>query len=367
MTVGLEPSNTLSPAAGAPPSPAPVASPTSSPAAGSGPIQSLSDVRTVAERVRGWMRDNVMGRDDVIELVLVALFGDGHVLLEDYPGSGKTTLANALGRAIVDDAPNREGGSLPEFRRVQFTPDLLPSDVTGVMIFDVDSNQFHFRRGPVFSYVLLVDEINRTTPKVQSALLEAMAEKQVTVDNTSHKLDQLFFVIATQNPLDAVGTYPLPLAQLDRFLFKIKMKHIERDAELEVLRTWGHPREATNLPKASRSDLLASRRRVREAVFVAPALQEALVDIARTLRQDKRVLQGVSTRSLVLAVPALQTLAMLRGRDFVAPEDIEHLVVPLFQHRTELVPGVEDVGVVIRDCIKKPLDTLARATLRSPR
>ncbi|MFO0746378.1 MAG: AAA family ATPase [Myxococcota bacterium] len=356
MTVGLDNLNPLPPLADPAPAPLGAKSP--------GNVQSLSEVRTLAEIVRAWMRDNVMGRDDVIELVLVALFGDGHVLLEDYPGSGKTTLANALGRSIYDDQPARDGGSLPEFRRVQFTPDLLPSDVTGVMIFDVDTNQFHFRRGPVFSYVLLVDEINRTTPKVQSALLEAMAEKQVTVDNASHKLDQLFFVIATQNPLDAVGTYPLPLAQLDRFLFKIKMKHIERDAELEVLRTWGHPRDPTSLPKAARSDLLAARKLIRQNVFVAPAVQEALVDIARTLRQDKRVLQGVSTRSLVLSVPALQTLAMLRGRDFVAPEDIEHLAVPLFQHRTELVPGVEDVGIVIRDCMKKPMDTLARSTLR---
>jgi len=327
-------------------------------------VQSLSDVRALAERVRAWMRDNVMGRDDVIELVLVALLGDGHVLLEDYPGSGKTTLANALGRSIYDDAPHRPDEAMPEFRRVQFTPDLLPSDVTGTMVVDMTTNAFHFRRGPIFSYILLVDEINRTTPKVQSALLEAMAEKQVTVDNTSHKLDPLFFVIATQNPLDAVGTYPLPLAQLDRFLFKIKMEHIDRDAELEVLRTWGQPRDPTALPKVARSELLAARRLLRTTVFVAPAVQEALVDIARSLRQDKRVLQGVSTRSLVLAVPALQTLAMLRGRDFVAPEDIEHLVVPIFRHRMELVPGVEDVGLVIKDCIKKPMDTLARSTLR---
>jgi MoxR-like ATPase len=327
-------------------------------------VQSLADVRVCAEKVRAWMRDNVMGRDDVIELVLIALFGDGHVLLEDYPGSGKTTLANALGHSIVDDLPDRAGGALPEFRRVQFTPDLLPSDVTGVLMFDPEKNTFHFRHGPVFAYVLLVDEINRTTPKVQSALLEAMAEKQVTVDNTTHKLDPLFFVIATQNPLDAVGTYPLPLAQLDRFLFKIKMKHIERDAELEVLRTWGSPREKTSLPRVPRSEILAARRFLREAVTVSTAVHECLVDIARLLRKDKRVLQGVSTRSLVLAIPALQALAMLRGRDFVAPEDIEHLVLPLFSHRMELVPGVEDAGVVIRDCIRAPLDALAKNALR---
>lgn len=327
-------------------------------------ISSLADVRACAEKVRAWMRDNVMGRDDVIELVLIAMFGDGHVLLEDYPGSGKTTLANALGNSIRDDDPGRPGGALPEFRRVQFTPDLLPSDVTGVLMFDPESNNFHFRHGPVFAYILLVDEINRTTPKVQSALLEAMAEKQVTVDNTTHKLDPLFFVIATQNPLDAVGTYPLPLAQLDRFLFKIKMKHISRDAELEVLKTWGSPRAPTALPKVNRSEILAARRFLRETVYVATPIHECLVDIARVLRVDKRVLQGVSTRSLVLAIPALQSLAMLRGRDFVAPEDIEHLVIPLFSHRMELVPGVEDAGVVIKDAIRGPLEALAKKAMR---
>jgi len=329
-----------------------------------GDVSSLDDVRRCMESVRGWIRDNVMGRDDVIELVLVALFSGGHVLLEDYPGSGKTTLANALGNSIIDDAPDRAGGSLPEFRRIQFTPDLLPSDVTGVMIFDVDSNQFHFRRGPVFAYVLLVDEINRTTPKVQSALLEAMAERQVTVDNTTHKLDPLFFVIATQNPLDAVGTYPLPVAQLDRFLFKIQMKHIARAAELEVLRSWGSPREATSLPKVARSEVLAARSYLRNSVFVAPAIHECLVDIAHALRNDKRVLQGVSTRSLVLAIPALQALATLRGRDFVAPEDIEHLAIQLFMHRMELIPGVDDAKPVIRDCLKQPIETLSRNTFR---
>ena len=338
---------------------------TDAPVTAASGLASLSDVRLIAERVRAWMRDNVMGRDDVIELVLVALLGDGHVLLEDYPGSGKTTLANALGNAINDDHSAMEAEQrLPEFRRVQFTPDLLPSDVTGVMVFEPDTSTFHFRRGPVFAYILLVDEINRTTPKVQSALLEAMAEKQVTIDNATHKLDPLFFVIATQNPLDAVGTYPLPLAQLDRFLFKIKMRHISREAELEVLKTWGAPREATKLPKVARTEIIRARKLIRQIVFVSPAVHECLVDIARALRADKRVLQGVSTRSLVLAIPALQTLAMLRGRDFVAPEDIEHLVTPIFQHRMELVPGVEDVGQVIKEVIKQPLDTLAKNALR---
>jgi MoxR-like ATPase len=324
-------------------------------------ITNLEDVRAVAARIRDRIRDNVMGRDGVIELVLVALLADGHVLLEDYPGSGKTTLAKSLGQSIIDDLPDDE---IPDFRRIQFTPDLLPSDVTGVMIFDTQTSTFQFRRGPVFAYVVLVDEINRTSPKVQSALLEAMAEKQVTVDNVCHRLNELFFVMATQNPLDAIGTYPLPMAQLDRFLFKLVMKHIDRVSELEVLRTWGQPHVARDLPRVTRGDVVAARRYLRAAVAVSVSVHECLVDIAQRLRDDKRTRQGVSTRCLVQAIPALQTLAMLRGRDFVSSEDVEYLATPLFAHRLELAPGVQGVEGVIMDAVRQPLEALSRATLR---
>lgn len=325
-------------------------------------IDSLDGARRVADVLQRRMQHDVKGRDQVIELILVALFGDGHILLEDYPGSGKTTLAKALGHSIIDDLADDE---LPEFRRLQFTPDLLPSDVTGVMVFDVDSNTFHFRRGPVFAYVVLVDEINRTSPKVQAALLEAMAEKQVTVDNISHKMNEIFFVIATQNPLDSIGTYPLPLAQLDRFLFKIKMQHVNRAAELEVLATWGKPRDPCDLPRVTRGDIANARSVIRRTVAVSLPVHECLVDLAVALRKDQRVIQGVSTRALVLAIPALQTLACLRNRDFVAPDDIEHLAVPLFQHRLELAPGAETPEVVIREALRQPLEQLAQATLRN--
>lgn len=320
---------------------------------------SLEDVRSTAARLRARLKANVMGRDDIIELVLVALFADGHVLLEDYPGSGKTTLAKALGQSIVDDLAHDD---IADFRRIQFTPDLLPSDVTGVMVFDTSTNNFTFRRGPVFAYVLLVDEINRTSPKVQSALLEAMAEKQVTVDNISHRLDELFFVLATQNPLDTVGTYPLPMAQLDRFLFKLTMKHIDRASELEVLRTWGQPRVMPELPRVTRGEVVAGRRFLREHVSVATGVHECLVDIAHGLRDSKRTRQGVSTRSLVQAIPALQTLAMLRGRDYVSTDDLEYLAPPLFAHRLELAPGVQ-FEPLIKDVMRQPIEALSRATL----
>jgi MoxR-like ATPase len=305
----------------------------------------------------------IRGRDDVVELVLVALLADGHVLLEDYPGSGKTTLARALGNALEEG----DGASgVAAFRRIQFTPDLLPSDITGTNIFDVETSRFAFRHGPVFAHIVLADEINRTSPKVQAAMLEAMAEKQVTVDNHSHALDDLFFVIATQNPLDLAGTYPLPTPQLDRFLFKIEMKHIDRVSELEVLDQY--PRAslevARDYPGVSRAEILAARRQTRGAVHVAPIVKEALVDLARLLRSDSRVLQGASTRSLVLMLPALQARAVIHGRDFVAPEDIEALAPHVFKHRLECAPGVEDVDALISEATAVEIEKLARASLR---
>jgi MoxR-like ATPase len=280
--------------------------------------------------------------------------------LEDYPGSGKTTLAKALGDSIIDDRPDT---SLACFRRMQFTPDMLPSDITGVMVFDVNSNQFHFRRGPIFAYVVLVDEINRTSPKVQAALLESMAERQVTVDNVSHLLDDLFFVIATQNPLDSIGTYPLPVAQLDRFLFKIRMDHIARGDELEVLSSWGKPRSQCDLARVNRTDLVAATTTLRTQVVVSEKVHGCLVDIARALRADRRTAQGVSTRSIVQAIPALQALAAIRGRDFVAPEDIEYLAGPLFRHRVVVVPGTDAPEVVVADGLRQPLEALTRSTV----
>jgi MoxR-like ATPase len=335
-------------------------------------LTTLDEVRGVAARLRDRVRHDVIGRDDIIELVLISLFADGHVLLEDYPGSGKTTLAKALGHAFVEASPADEGAAggkgesdslgIATFRRVQFTPDLLPSDITGVTIFDTTTNLFSFRRGPVFASILLVDEINRTSPKVQSALLEAMAEKQVTVDNVSHRLDDLFFVMATQNPLDSVGTYPLPLAQLDRFLFKLTMKHIDAASELRVLEAWGRPRVAMELPKVHRSEVIAGRALLREKVAVSRAVQQCLVDIATALRDTTRTRQGVSTRSLVQAIPALQTRALLTGRDYVSSEDIEALAFPIFAHRMELMPGVQ-ADLLVKDALKGPIEKLSRSTL----
>jgi MoxR-like ATPase len=320
-------------------------------------------VRTL-EQVREHLRAAIVGRDEVLELVLVALSAGGHVLLEDYPGSGKTLLARALGESLVSLEP--EDGLQAPFRRIQFTPDLLPSDITGVSVFDPDRGSFDFRPGPVFAHVVLADEINRTSPKVQAALLEAMAERQVTVDNVTHPLREPFLVLATQNPLGLAGTFPLPAPQLDRFLFKIRMVPIERDAELEVVASFRqrlHHRPA-DAPRVAPADVLSARDAIERTVHVSPPVQSALVDLGRAVRDDARIAQGVSTRALVQAIPALQARAALHGRDYVSSDDLDALAVPLFAHRVALAPGATDPEAIVREAAREPLDALTRATLR---
>jgi MoxR-like ATPase len=317
----------------------------------------------VLQRLRARMSAQVLGRDEVIDLVLVALLSDGHVLLEDFPGSGKTTLAKSLGNSILDD---RADDHIAAFRRIQFTPDLLPSDVTGVSVFDAATQDFHFRHGPIFAHVVLADEINRTSPKVQAAMLEAMGEKQVTIDNTTHTLDDLFFVIATQNPLDLAGTYPLPVAQLDRFLFKIRMHHIDRESEMAVLESTRERRdtEREDLPRVTRSEILEGRRALDEGVAIHSTVKECLVDISRVIRDDTRVLQGNSTRSMVLMLPALQARAALQGRTYVSSDDVEALLPRVLEHRVELAPGIEELTSVLEDAMREPLERLARSTMQ---
>lgn len=325
------------------------------------PASDLHGARDVLGRLKGRLIHAVRGRDDVIDLLLVALMADGHVLLEDFPGSGKTTLAKALGESIT---PVESGQKLASFRRVQFTPDLLPSDITGVSIFTPETGGFVFQPGPLFAYVVLADEINRTSPKVQAAMLESMAEKQVTADNVTHPLDDLFFVIATQNPRDQVGTFPLPVAQLDRFLFKIVMAHIDRESELDVLRSYRERRSEPTQERVSRDEVLAARYAIDAQVHLAPEVKTCLVDIATSLRNSPKIAQGVSTRSLVLTLPALQAAALMNGRDHVLAEDVEWLAPHIFRHRVELAPGIDDAVAVIKECARGPLEQLNRGTLR---
>jgi MoxR-like ATPase len=326
-------------------------------------ITTLEGAKGVVDRLRSRLVKSVVGRDDVIDLVITALLADGHVLLEDFPGSGKTTLAKALGDCIVDDMPDDD---IVTIRRIQFTPDLLPGDVTGTTIFDPNTNRFFFRPGPIFAHIVLADEINRTSPKVQSALLEAMAEKQTTVDNRTRQLDAFFFVIATQNPLDLSGTFPLPAAQLDRFLFKIKMTHISREAELQLLTDLKNVTRGAgdDIPRVTRTEVLDARATLKEHVHIARPVHEALVDIAESTRNNDRAVQGVSTRALVLMLPALQARALAHGRDFVSSDDISALAPYVFAHRIELAPGSGAAEDVVAECCARPLESLSRKTLK---
>ena len=330
------------------------------------PITDLEGAFGVFHRIRQRLRAAVHGRDDVIDLVIIAVLADGHVLLEDFPGSGKTTLAKALGDCIIDDQPN---DNIVTIRRIQFTPDLLPSDVTGTTVFDPNTNRFFFRPGPIFAHVVLADEINRTSPKVQAALLEAMAEKQVTVDNRTRQLDPLFLVIATQNPLDMAGTFPLPNAQLDRFLFKIRMVHIAPQAEYEILRNLKNLKASADredLPRATRTEILDARKVVLNQVYVDDKVNQALVSIGQRTRHDERVVQGASTRSLVLSVPALQARALTQRRNYVSSDDIDFLCDKIFTHRLEFAPGVDQPEKVVKDLCAQELERLAKGSLERP-
>ena len=321
----------------------------------------LAAAHSVVDRLRARLRASVLGRDGVLDQVILALLADSHVLLEDYPGSGKTTLAKALGDSIIDDQSDDD---IVAMRRIQFTPDLLPSDITGTTIFDPEQQGFFFRPGPLFAHVVLADEINRTSPKVQAALLEAMAEKQVTVDNQTRALDDLFFVIATQNPHDFAGTFPLPVAQLDRFLFKIRMVPIDRVDERRLLDSLDAVRRGSDAPKVTRTEILTARAAIRTHVRLADEIKDAMVDIAQALRGSAHIAQGVSTRSLVLLVPALQTRALLNRRDHVTDEDLAALCGPVFAHRIQLAPGAPDADEVVRRVCAPVIEKLTRRLLR---
>ncbi len=328
------------------------------------PITDLEGAHGVFTRIRTRLTAAVKGRDDVIDLIIIAVLADGHVLLEDFPGSGKTTLAKALGDSIVDDIPD---DMIVTIRRIQFTPDLLPQDVTGTTIFDPNTNRFFFRPGPIFAHIVLADEINRTTPKVQSALLEAMAEKQTTVDNRTRLLDELFLVIATQNPLDLSGTFPLPSAQLDRFLFKIRMTHIAPEAEYEILtklRELKQNLDRPDLARVTRTEILDARKVCQDQIHVDPEIHKALVNIAQYTRNDERILQGASTRSLVLTVPALKARALTQRRNYVTADDLHYLADKIFTHRVEFAPGVEQPEEVIQECCRPELERLARLSMK---
>lgn len=264
----------------------------------------------------------IRGQDEAVRLALVALLARGHLLIEGVPGVGKTTLAHALSRALDCS-----------FRRIQFTSDLLPSDVLGISIFSPAERRFEFRRGPIFTNILLADEINRTTPKTQSALLEAMSEAQVTVDSSSHPLPQPFLVIATQNPVEHHGTYPLPESQMDRFLVRARMGYPETESERQLLRAEaGAARLNEVRPALNAAEVIALQDEVTR-VRVDDSLVTYTLEIVRRTRESEQLSLGASPRGSLMLYRAAQAHALLAGRDFATPEDFKFLVIPLLAHR----------------------------------
>ena len=288
-------------------------------------------VAVVAERVREVVTTLgriVVGKDDVLERILAGVLANGHVLVEDYPGLAKTLIARLLAQAL-------DLG----FRRIQFTPDLLPSDITGSFLYDQREARFEFRAGPVFTNLLLADEINRATPKTQAALLEAMQEAQVTIEGQSFPLEQPFVVIATQNPIEMEGTYPLPEAQLDRFLLRVGIGYPEADAEREILKRRRERRtDAATVPTiVTRAELLAMQGAL-EDVFVSEALERYIVALAQATRVDPRVTLGASPRGSLALLKLARAEAAIRGRDFVLPDDVKTVAVAALAHRLVLRP-----------------------------
>ena len=270
----------------------------------------------------------IVGKRNVSELVLTSIIAGGHVLLEDVPGTGKTMMAKAFAKSI-------DG----QFSRIQFTPDLLPSDITGVHVFNQKEGEFVFRRGPVFANVILADEINRATPRTQSALLECMEEHQVTVDGEYSKLEEPFVVIATQNPIETAGTYQLPEAQLDRFLMKINMGYPKKDDEVLILNRFLKEDPSKELSTVAKCEDIVAMKEDAKNVYVHPVLIDYIVELARMTRQEDNVSIGVSPRGTLGMLNAARAYAYVAGRDYVVPEDIKTLAPVVWAHRIVLQTG----------------------------
>ena len=270
----------------------------------------------------------IIGKETTVELLLTSLIAGGHVLLEDVPGMGKTVLAKTLAKSMS-----------MKFSRIQFTPDLLPSDVTGINFYHQKEGEFKFRQGPVFANVILADEINRATPRTQASLLECMEERQVTVDGETRKLQEPFFVIATQNPLETTGTFPLPEAQLDRFFMKISMGLPDKQEEINIMKRFLRDTPYEKLEAVCTAQKVLEARELSKQIYIHDALLDYIADIVRATRENKNILSGISPRGTIALVHACQAYAWILGREYVVPEDIKKLAVPVLAHRLVLARG----------------------------
>ncbi len=289
-------------------------------------MPSLPQVQSIARRIQDNIARVIVGKTQTIELLLVALFTQGHVLIEDVPGLGKTMLAKSLARSL--------GCS---FQRLQFTPDLLPSDITGVSVFNQKTGEFDFRPGPIMAQIVLADEINRAGPRTQSALLEAMEERQVTVDGVTRLTPSPFLVLATQNPIELEGTFPLPEAQLDRFLLRISLGYPDGDEEREILRRFRDADPLNELAAVAGGEEVLALGKACRAVYVSPAIETYILGLARATRNDSSVALGASPRGSLALYHTAQALAAIGGRAFVTPDDVQAMIAPALAHR--LIPS----------------------------
>jgi MoxR-like ATPase len=310
----------------------------------------VQDIRGIAEGVRAEVRKAVVGQDAVIELMLTSLLVGGHILLEGVPGTAKTLITRAFA-----------AGLQLHFGRIQFTPDLMPGDVLGTNIFNFQTNGFVLTKGPVFTQMLLADEINRTPPKTQAALLQAMSERAVTIDGKDYSLGEEFMVVATQNPIEQQGTYPLPEAQLDRFLFKIIIDYPNRDEEREIVRRHGHrsamPKlEDFGLQPVADAAMLEAVREAVTRVRLSDELIDYIVDVIRATREHSSLEVGGSTRAANMLAAAVRAFAVLQGRDFVIPDDVKAVALPVLRHRVTMSPSAEIEGLTTDRILREILD-----------